>query len=694
MRIASRGRAVEPPSVAASAPAVVWLDDLDAGDADLTGAKAANLARAARGGLPVLPGFALTTAATTTGWLGPDAERELRRAWDELQGRQPGPVVVRSSSTAEDTGTASMAGQFTSVVGVEGWEGCRRAVDVVLASAAHPLDGSAGGRPMAVLVQPALDAGCGGVLFGLDPVTGDVGHLVVEAVPGGPEALVSGTATAVHATLTPRGRLVGRSTADLGRLLGRSRRHRLAHLAAGAREAFGAPQDVEWAFDRDDRLWLLQSRAVTAVGDAGAHGPVLGPGPVAETFPEPLRELEEDLWVPPLREGVAGALRAIGAVAEKRPAASPVVRTVGGRVAADLELFGIVPRRGAAWRHLNPVRGTRRLLAAWRVGRLRAALPALAGDVLARVDGDLTAVDDLRNLPDAALVQLLARAGQELVALHGHEVLAGMLLRPVPGDDHPSLPALALATVGRGRAAGFDDDALVAREPITLALVPPAVGGSVHLPPAAVPAAAPTVAALGVRDALRLRSRWVQELTARAAEELGRRLASRGVLTSAADVRHLRLDELAAAVRGSVPADLGERRARPAGPPLPVAFRLSASGRPVATRAGTGAEGLAASAGRAVGVACHDPALVDPAGGSVLVVDTLDPRLAAVLGDVAAVVSETGSALSHLAILARELGVPAVVAVPDARRRFAAGSRLLVDGGAGEVRAIPAEVEP
>ncbi len=70
----------------------------------------------------------------------------------------------------------------------------------------------------------------------------------------------------------------------------------------------------------------------------------------------------------------------------------------------------------------------------------------------------------------------------------------------------------------------------------------------------------------------------------------------------------------------------------------------------------------------------------------VLVVDTLDPRLAAALPDVAGLVSETGSALSHLAILAREMHVPAVVGVTDARARFPSGTALLVDGSTGEVR--------
>lgn len=77
-----------------------------------------------------------------------------------------------------------------------------------------------------------------------------------------------------------------------------------------------------------------------------------------------------------------------------------------------------------------------------------------------------------------------------------------------------------------------------------------------------------------------------------------------------------------------------------------------------------------------------------PEPGDVLVVRTLSPTLAAHLPVVAGIVSETGSVLSHLAILAREYDVPTVVAVSDALHRFPVGTRLLVDGDSGEVRVL------
>jgi pyruvate,water dikinase len=72
----------------------------------------------------------------------------------------------------------------------------------------------------------------------------------------------------------------------------------------------------------------------------------------------------------------------------------------------------------------------------------------------------------------------------------------------------------------------------------------------------------------------------------------------------------------------------------------------------------------------------------------VLVVATLDPGLAPHLSGLAGLVAETGSALSHLAILARELDVPCVVGHTGARERFPSGTALMLDGTTGEVVAV------
>ena len=70
---------------------------------------------------------------------------------------------------------------------------------------------------------------------------------------------------------------------------------------------------------------------------------------------------------------------------------------------------------------------------------------------------------------------------------------------------------------------------------------------------------------------------------------------------------------------------------------------------------------------------------------------TLDPGLAGVLPGLGGLVAETGSVLSHLAILAREYGVPDCRrAWPGRLERFAAGEWVLVDGSTGEVSPVDA----
>ncbi|HZB72909.1 MAG TPA: PEP/pyruvate-binding domain-containing protein, partial [Acidimicrobiales bacterium] len=148
------------------APTLVPLHHACALDPQLAGNKAAALATAARLRLPVLPGAVLTTEAPAAALLAGAPPAELRavlaEAADALAGDR-GRLVVRSSSPLEDTTTSAMAGAFTSVLDV--------APEDVLDAVVEVLRSGAGG-PMAVLLQPMLDARRGGVLFGLDPVTG------------------------------------------------------------------------------------------------------------------------------------------------------------------------------------------------------------------------------------------------------------------------------------------------------------------------------------------------------------------------------------------------------------------------------------------------------------------------------------------------------------------------------------------
>jgi pyruvate,water dikinase len=71
--------------------------------------------------------------------------------------------------------------------------------------------------------------------------------------------------------------------------------------------------------------------------------------------------------------------------------------------------------------------------------------------------------------------------------------------------------------------------------------------------------------------------------------------------------------------------------------------------------------------------------------GDVLVTTVAGPALAWLLPRVAGVVAERGGSTSHLAALARERGIPAVLGVAEATRLIPDGSMLDVDGDEGRV---------
>ncbi|ARQ70479.1 PEP/pyruvate-binding domain-containing protein [Streptomyces marincola] len=664
----------------AQAGVALALHDPRAARAALTGNKAAALARAAGARLPVLPGFVV---------LPPEAGargRDLYDAWRELSDEGRTALIVRSSSTAEDTAHSSLAGRFLSLPDVRGWDAFLRALRAVRAS---------GDAPMAVLVQPMLRARVGGVLFGADPLAGRTDRLLLSAVAGGPDLLVGGALPGADLRLTPHGRPVRpRAAAPAGGrpLLTGAELRRLAGLARRARQVFGGPQDIEFGFAADGRqLWLFQARPITAMAPRPPrHARLLGPGPVAETLPGVLRPLEEDLWVVPMAHGLAAALDLAGAAPRRTLRAVPAVTTVGGRAVADLALLGLAPgRRGPAAR-LNPGPPLRRLRAAWRVGRLRAALPRLATALRADVDRHLAEAPAPAGLGPAALTAALRWSRAVLVALHAQEALAGALL---PAEERPGGGAAAagLAALHHGRAEGLTDAQLTAARPEVLALVPPSLTEPLRLPPRGAAGTGPGTGTLGTREALRLRIRWVHAFQVALVREAARRGA--GVDRFAL----LRWPELLTAVAGGpLPADLAGRRPPGAGPPLPDAFRVAACGAVVAARARDAAEGAGrgVSGGRVLGVAWDGAG--EPPRGAVLVTRTLDPSLAPLLPALTGLVAQTGSPLSHLALLARELNLPVVTGAAGAVDRFPPGTPLLLDGGTGEVAArdLTAEARP
>lgn len=676
-----------PPAVGARRPLVVQLDDAAAIEPALTGGKAAALARASTAGVAVLPGVVLTTAFCHAVDDGADVTDHpaVRDAFDRAGGEQR-PLVARSSSVVEDTAASSMAGQFDSIIGVRGFDEFVRGVTVVLESRRRA---GATDQPIAVLVQPLIEPEFGGVMFGVDPVAGRTDRRLVTAVHGGPERLVSGEVDGSRYVLDPTTTKVLEFDANDGPALDRPELRRLIELSDRVAAVFGGPQDVEWAIAPEGQLWLLQSRPVTTEIRGVPRGAVYGPGPVAETFPSPLTELEVDLWVPPLREAVREAVLLAGAATPAEVSASDVVVCVGGYVAIDLRLAGEIKPKRAILHALNPIPAVRRMRGAWRVGRLRAALPRLAENLLDRTDADLEAVPALTELTSRQLIALLHRSRVILRALHAHEILIGMLVDP--GGNRLTGASVALRVLAEARQDGLSDKEILARSPTVLALTGPRVAPQPELPAETenlpVSTACRACSDEGVaREALRLRVRWVQEVSGRAAWELGERLAAAGDLTEPELIRHMSLEhvESVATKRAVVVPKLVSIHEHVFGEPLPAWFQLSDRGKPI--RAQCASEvggGTGAGGGTGSGPVTYDAD--DPPLGSVLVTTTLSPGLGPLLPRLTGIVAETGSVLSHLAILAREAGVPTVVGYAGAMEDLPEGAIVEVDGDGGRI---------
>jgi rifampicin phosphotransferase len=206
------------------------------------------------------------------------------------------------------------------------------------------------------------------------------------------------------------------------------------------------------------------------------------------------------------------------------------------------------------------------------------------------------------------------------------------------------------------------------------------------------------VACLPMREAPKHHAMLAFERIRAAALELGRRLTEHGALQDPADVMFLEWSELRSlATGGAAPSGLLERvrerrraldRRRAERPP----DLLRSDGVPEdeeeeeAAAPGT-LRGLGASGGVARGPVrvLRAPDAARLRDGDVLVVEYADPGWTPLFPRAAALVMEVGGAMSHAAVVARELGIPAVFGVRDATRALTDGETVEVDGDRGLV---------
>ncbi len=323
---------------------VLWFTEVGKQDTPLVGGKGANLGEITQAQIPVPPGF-IVTAPTYSRFLEQSGLRpaiekllspldyndsvrlqevseeikslicsapvpqqiatEIKKAYRQLGG---GPVAVRSSATAEDLADASFAGQQSTFLNVVGED---EVVDAVRACWASLFEARAifyrvdkGFEHMkvaiAVPVQRMVQSSRSGVMFTLEPVSGDRSKITIEAVFGLGEAIVSGEITPDLYVLDKASlRILEKRVVNQERQFVRNPEagaedgsniwlavpgelreqqklsdEQIVALAAIGKQVekhYDFPQDIEWAEDEGE-LYILQTRPVTALAVAEVEG--------------------------------------------------------------------------------------------------------------------------------------------------------------------------------------------------------------------------------------------------------------------------------------------------------------------------------------------------------------------------------------------------------------------------------------
>ncbi|MBI2592579.1 MAG: PEP/pyruvate-binding domain-containing protein [Candidatus Colwellbacteria bacterium] len=263
-------------------------------DSSLVGGKGASLGELTRAGIPVPPGFIVTTDVFRKfayDSVDEALRAEILSAFDKLGAER---VAVRSSAVAEDSSSASWAGQLETYLNVTREDLINRIKDCCNSikskgalAYAEDKNVSEDQLAVAVVVQKMIDSEVSGVVFTVNPITKDENELMIEAGFGLGEMMVQGM-------ITPDSFVVDKKTLEIKnsdiktqetmmifkngetkevevpddkkseQALDDDQVIELAKLALKIENHYGSPQDIEWALEKEN-IYILQSRPITTL---------------------------------------------------------------------------------------------------------------------------------------------------------------------------------------------------------------------------------------------------------------------------------------------------------------------------------------------------------------------------------------------------------------------------------------------
>ncbi|WP_405976454.1 PEP-utilizing enzyme [Streptomyces sp. NBC_00988] len=671
---------------------------------------------------------------------------DLQRALDEITDvYRTDLLAVRSSSTAEDMAEASYAGLYTSALDVGGAEALRAAVLKCWASAGHAALSQYKTftelPPMAVLVQRMLEPDAAGAAFVTNPEGGATTAVSVSAVRGRGDRLMQGETTADEWTVTISAATCVRKPYDA---ITSDQAVAIADLTRQVSARLSCRAEIEWAL-LDGRITLLQARPTTAVDKHAVAWPTPTRGEwrrdirLGEWLPEPVTPLFATWFLPTVDLRFRRAQWQHSGVLVPKPS----YRLVHGwyyhsplgerRSAALLEgmlthpVFASAMLAGRRWPSI-----TNRIVISKETAALEnntLSRRALLGSVATGFNGmsEQSVVSFINRAIELVgdylwpmfLVGGSAWRAEQALARYYRKTLLPDLEEPYYGllvdrtqAKHVARHSVSTLDWYRPTLGEVSDD--FRPEPRSLADNDDAdrlkeLCLSVLARHKTAPQSFNRLLALA-RGTARLRQRHTDNLTEpwpilrQALHRLGTVLTEKGVLDHAEHVHFLTYQELSAALAQRSPADRQEQIAhrtsawaqqRTLRPPLSLGTAACLLplllGRPLVEADGRTSddvlEGIGVSPGVATGRArlVDHPAHAEVAAGDVLVVRSLVPALAPLIARAGAVAADMGSVAAHMSVIAREYGVPAVVALHSVTQAVRDGDVITVDGTTGRV---------